>query len=111
VLKVVGVLIATNGTFHISKGKERVYKTNVDAKAAEAGGGGVETEYSKGKDTNLSTSASKPFVLAYQLIQIKVNKDGSYKEKNFNGFALFDDSNKEKESWEITPCTPESILV
>lgn len=110
-LKVVGVLVVTKGTFHISKGKERVYKTNVDAKAAEAGGGGVETEYSKGKDTNLSSSASTPFVLAYQLVRIKVNKDDSYKEKNFNGFALFDDSNKDKESWEVTPCTPENILV
>lgn len=110
-LKVVGVLIATNGTFHISKGKERVYEPDVDVKAAGAGGGGVETKYSKGNDTNLSTSASKPFVLAYQLVQIKVNKDGSYKEKDFNKFSLFDDSNQEKESWGIAPCTPESILV
>jgi hypothetical protein len=63
-------------------------------------GGGPKAKYEQKKTRIVKFGSGEDFILAYQLLRIKPKSDGSFKEEDFNKFALLGDDEEDMDDLE-----------
>ncbi|GAB7353913.1 hypothetical protein MBLNU459_g4259t1 [Dothideomycetes sp. NU459] len=112
VYMVTGCKIARGGAIETTAGRGHGAELKVGFDGTQSGvplGGGPKAGYEKGKALKTRFGKSDDFVIAYQLIRIKVKSDGSFEQKAYNKLALMDDDDDAeaegkplRESWDIS---------
>ena len=116
VYMVVSLMVADGAVFEVTKGNRKGFKTEISADGTGAGvpaNAGVGGHFDKANTNTVSSTLKDPFVLAYQLLEVKGKKDGSATSQPDNKYALFDDSDPGSqdflESWEANIVSPEQM--
>ncbi len=116
VYMVTGVKIVHGGTVETSCGNGFGAMVKVGLDGTPSGvplAGGPEVQADRTNKITVKFGGSDDFVLGYQLIRIKSKKTGTFKEKDFNKWALLDDESGEmaepvekfQDLWDIAELT------
>lgn len=91
---IVGFMTAVGAQIAVSQDRSHEYASSLGVDGTPLGVPltvGPSAERSHGSSVNLAGTPTEPFLLAYEIVRIRLKRDGTVKEQDENKWALFND--------------------
>lgn len=122
---ITGLMVATGARITVTQTRSRGVSGDLSADGTQVGIPvklGPEGEFHRDSSSKLANVPTQPFILAYEIIRLKMKRDGSVTEQDENTWALFDDETllgEERDEaaaaaferdWELHEVSPQELL-